>query len=1444
MFYGCTGITLYENGSGESWSIPAAAADSGASASNWNEGMLEDTGGSFTGGPVPGTTYYLNKPIHTHNNITFTEWTAASGELTSGNYYLAESNATALTSNITIPENATVNLCLNGHTLDLGSRRILVQGTLNIYDCQGDEGAITSATSVDEEVINNRGAVTLYSGKIVNTGATLCYGIYSVGGLTEIKGGRVDAAVGINNRSTGTLNVSGDAVITGSGNYGYAINNQGIVNVSGGEIVGGTFDGIYNANKVTVTGGLVRSNVTSGICNSGSSSQIAELVVSGGTVQSGYNGSSAIRMESYCKTTISGNALIETTLGGSEGIEAIGGEVYILGGTVKGGYAIRNEGANVYISGGTLIGSSYSVYNGSVAEITGGTITSKYGGVYNYGTGTVKITDGNITGTSYGIYNRNSGTVTVLGGTVKATNSDSYGVYNYSTGTIKLLGGEINGANYGIYNSDGTIEVAGGTLTGTNKNGIYSEGGYIYLSGSPTIFGGDDIYRYSGEIYAHANGDINDAYEGGPLTVKIRSRFTDGVVVYEINDNNAESFSLAEGSTQTLVRVGDNLIVDGTAPTGEISIGTNRWNEFLNTITFGLFFKETQSVTITADDNLSGIKEIAYYLANEEMSKEQLDALQSTDWTVDDEFNINPENKYIIYAKITDNAGNVTYLSTNGIVLFKDTEITTGEYEYTLTSKTDIVTNIKPGNNTVKEIDLCEPGGNAGDSIDFTINANGYIVLDGDDIESVAKDYYAGDYTVAITYNALGETYVDGTSKGDKITDTVITLTVKRFKIEKPAADSTVFTYNGSEQTYTVAECEYYTVSGNKRTNAGEQNVTVALKDTNTYEWADGTTDNLSFKFNIGKATPNIGTVSVSSPEHICFNTELNSIVLDRTDDSASGELKLDAGQILTVGTKDYNWTFTPNDTGNYNTATGKVSITVGKIKLDVSGISWNAEGSPFTYDGTEKSVTLDDTLPTGVTVEKSGNTATTAGNYTATATFKLAEGYSAENYEIFGAADNKVTANWVINPKAVTPVIEVAEGGIYDGTEKKPTVVIKDGDEVIPASEYTVVYTDNINAGTATVTVTDKEGGNYIVNGMERFNISKADPTVTWPNALVGNAGDKLSAVALESGFTWDNGDTAIVYGDNNYGMTYTPADTNNYNILKKDIKVNGLDVTFPTGEITLKDNKWNEFWNNLTFGLIFKETQSITVTAADTESGVKEIAYYLSAEELFKDDVKALENSKWTVYTGTINVEPDNKYVVYARITDNAGNIIYINSDGIVLDNTPPVIAGVEDGKDVYGDATFTVDEDCLGTVTLDGEPIDAPNGKYSVPADNKEHTIVVTDKTGNQVTYKLTVYKNYKVSFVVDGKEIEVSEVGYGKDAALPEIPQKDGYTAKWDADGKNITADTVITAVYEKIPESPKTGDNTNSWLWVALLFASGISVFGIGFSKKRKEKETE
>ena len=67
------------------------------------------------------------------------------------------------------------------------------------------------------------------------------------------------------------------------------------------------------------------------------------------------------------------------------------------------------------------------------------------------------------------------------------------------------------------------------------------------------------------------------------------------------------------------------------------------------------------------------------------------------------------------------------------------------------------------------------------------------------------------------------------------------------------------------------------------------------------------------------------------------------------------------------------------------------------------------------------------------------------------------------------------------IAPKPVTPTVALAPASpVYDGTPREPAVTLAEADGPIPAGAYTVAYSDNVNAGTATVTVTAKDGGNY----------------------------------------------------------------------------------------------------------------------------------------------------------------------------------------------------------------------------------------------------------------------------------------------------------------------------------------------------------------------------
>ena len=189
-------------------------------------------------------------------------------------------------------------------------------------------------------------------------------------------------------------------------------------------------------------------------------------------------------------------------------------------------------------------------------------------------------------------------------------------------------------------------------------------------------------------------------------------------------------------------------------------------------------------------------------------------------------------------------------------------------------------------------------------------------------------------------------------------------------------------------------------------------------------------------------------------------------------------------------------------------------------------------------------------------------------------------------------------------------------------------------------------------------------------------------------------------------------------------------------------DITVKALwkDSEKPTGEIKISENSWKAFLNNITFGLFFKDTQTVTITAADNSGETVTVEYLLSAKELTKAE---LDGMTFTAYTAPFGIDPDNEYIIYVRLTDKAGNTDCICSDGIVLDGTSPVITGIEDGKTYCEAQTVTITEKYVDTVTVNGTEVTLDeNGSFVLsPADGGQK-IVVTDKAGNTAEMSVTV------------------------------------------------------------------------------------------------------
>ena len=179
--------------------------------------------------------------------------------------------------------------------------------------------------------------------------------------------------------------------------------------------------------------------------------------------------------------------------------------------------------------------------------------------------------------------------------------------------------------------------------------------------------------------------------------------------------------------------------------------------------------------------------------------------------------------------------------------------------------------------------------------------------------------------------------------------------------------------------------------------------------------------------------------------------------------------------------------------------------------------------------------------------------------------------------------------------------------------------------------------------------------------------------------------------------------------------------------------------DTEKPTGEIIIGTNKWNQFLNELTFGIFFKDTQEVTINAVDN-SGVVFVSYLVTDKELSESELNSLV---FRAYEEPFCIEPNGEYIIYVMLVDENINITYLRSDRLTLDNIQPVISGIENGKTYCEAQTVTVDEKYVDTVTVNGTVVtlDADGG-FVLPPTNGEQKIVVTDKAGNNAEMTVTV------------------------------------------------------------------------------------------------------
>lgn len=379
------------------------------------------------------------------------------------------------------------------------------------------------------------------------------------------------------------------------------------------------------------------------------------------------------------------------------------------------------------------------------------------------------------------------------------------------------------------------------------------------------------------------------------------------------------------------------ISIDTVAPAGEIRIKDNSFTgRLLNIVNFRYFFSRTVNVNITGTDDTSGIDTIEYQKA-----ARTADYDKDGVWIKGSSLTVDPGEKFIIYARITDNAGHQTIINSDGIVVYTDVA-TVSEMNFTKSSRKNQDAGLTLNGNTVAEI---TKDGNRLEAGNYSV-INDRLVFNADYLDSLE----VGKHRLMVTYNPLGETFTTGESKGDIPQTTAITLNVKKASLKvstvpevTPAAYSSLATL-GNDFTLTggvvkvAVDGQEIVVDGTWSWQDADITPTVINSG---YTAVFTPTDSTSYDsitsvvpVTITKAVPVIKTVPKTSD--ITYGQKLSESILSNGLADIDGNFAWDDGYKLPTVVSDserteYIIVFHPADSENYENAYCKAAVKVNK---------------------------------------------------------------------------------------------------------------------------------------------------------------------------------------------------------------------------------------------------------------------------------------------------------------------------------------------------------------------------------------------------------------------------------------------------------------------------------------------------------------------------------
>jgi len=785
-------------------------------------------------------------------------------------------------------------------------------------------------------------------------------------------------------------------------------------------------------------------------------------------------------------------------------------------------------------------------------------------------------------------------------------------------------------------------------------------------------------------------------------------------------------------------------VADVTAPEVEMSVKGVGWKQFINKITFGLFFKENVEVKVEASDFGSKINKVEYLITETAFATEDAVKADTSTWTALTlengvaKFNVTEKGKKYVYVRVTDNAGNITVVSSDGgVVVYTDSTADTTAISFIKTTTDDVTAKVNLNGNTVKAI---YNGTNLIDSKNYSVAADGTITFKANYLDTLAD----GSYTLHIVYNPQGENYVES-NINDAPAQTNITL------------------------------------------NVGKQTGTVAI------------TNNISKTYD-GSA--------ITAPTYDRNNVSGTVVVEYKKKGADDNTYSTDAPK--TAGDYTVRVIVKADDAGFYTEAvSAPVDFTISKATLAVTVDNANANYGDAVPDYTVKY----DGFKNGETESVLGGTLAFACDYAQFSdkgeyTIK-ASGYTSDNYEI-SYVDGKLT----VSPKKIKVAINNA------------TSVYGDPIVELTANDFGGIVNSDKNVYKLTTEATSTSGaGDYEIKGEtldDNYIITFMDESVSY------------TITKREITITVDAKNVIV----NTALPTYTYTESGR---LDKDAFVTAPTLTSDAdiavvGEYTITASG-ADAGSNYTIKYVPAKLTVLTDNAVDAAKGYEE-----EIKDLDPDTVTSEDKAELNEILEEINTILDDE-----NITDNGKKALEETKEKV-----EELIKEITDAEA----ATDTENTDKVKDTTSENvkpeDKTDLEGAKDDLEKALEDHGNNMTEEEKKAIEDEI---KRIDAALEVIGN-VEAAEEKIGK---LPETITKndedaikaadDAYNALTDyekslvdEDAKKALDDAKAALAELNKPAdstSPNTGDTSNMFLWIALLFISGGAVITLTVVARKK-----